>query len=411
MVERTAKLGAYTLLSRLNEGGTAEVYLAAAPMSGGRKRLVAIKRILPELAKERDFARMLIDEARLACQLAHPGIARVVDLGHENGELFLAVEYVAGIDLSDIAKAVSARGELLDPALASYIAIGLLDALAYAHEAKDAAGHPMQIVHRDVSPSNVIVSWQGEVKVIDFGIARATNRLTKTQAGVLKGKFRYMSPEQASGVAIDRRADVYAAAVVLHELLAGERLFSGTSGFALIQKVIEGKTPTLRGRPGISDELAEIVEHGLACMPENRWASAQAFADALRAHLAHAASGRDLSAELAAFMQSTFEAEHRDEEQTSARLLNDAELGNELLLIEAGEPTVIRTEPVADAAVLRTEPMPKRTNRGRNRIVEPTMILQREEAVSAGRKDSATLKTAGVFGAVVVVVVAIYLWL
>lgn len=325
MTQTTAKLGAYMLLSRLNVGGTAEVYLAAAPTPGGRKRLVAIKRILPELAGERDFARMLIDEARLACQLAHPGIARVVDLGKENGELFLAVEYVAGKDVADIGKRTRSRKQPLDTALACHIAIGLLDALGYAHAAKDASGQPMQLVHRDVSPSNVIVSWHGEVKVIDFGIARATNRLTKTQAGVLKGKFRYMSPEQASGANVDGRADVYAAAVVLHELLAGEKLFTGVSGFELIQKVIDGKTPTLRGRPGVSDELADMVARGLACVPAERWATAGEFADALRAYLAKAAPGRRLDVELASFMQETFAAEFQKEQEKAARLLAEAE--------------------------------------------------------------------------------------
>lgn len=411
MEEQTKKLGAYTLLTRLNEGGTAEVYLAAAPMSGGRKRLVAIKRILPELARERDFARMLIDEARLACQLAHAGIARVVDLGHEDGELFLAVEYVPGMDLSDIAKALNASGRLLDPALVCHVGVHLLDALSYAHDAKDAAGHPMQIVHRDVSPSNVLVSWDGEVKVIDFGIARATNRLTKTQAGVLKGKFRYMSPEQASGMSIDRRADVYAAAVVMHELLAGERLFAGTSGFALIQKVIDGKTPTLRGRPGVSDELAEIIERGLACVRENRWPTADAFAEALRGHLARATQGRDLSAELSAFMKSTFAAEHRHETQTVERLLEAAELGSELVLDEPGEQTVIRSRVADEATAVRPAPKRIRSSRSPRRMAEPTMILQREESAESGKKANTALKTAGVVGVVAVVLAAVYLWL
>lgn len=320
MPENRPTFGAYRLLSRLGTGGTAEVFLAATRGPDGRERAVALKRILPDFSDEPDFVSMLIDEARLVSLLAHPGIAAVVDLGREHGELYLAMEYVRGKDLSSVAKKLRARKARLEPELAAWVVAHMLDALDHAHHAVGTDGKPMELVHRDVSPANCLVSYEGEVKLIDFGIARATNRITRTQTGVLKGKYRYMSPEQATGRAMDGRSDIYSAGVVLHELLVGEKLHAGDSDLTLMKKIAAGRVPRLAENAGVDPHLAALVDRAVEKDPARRWQRASEFASALRGWLAAVAPHRDLHHDIVVFLQTLFAEDYAAEERLLAEL-------------------------------------------------------------------------------------------
>jgi serine/threonine protein kinase len=229
--------GKYFLLDRINIGGMAEVWRGKTFGAGGFERLVAIKRILPNIAEDDEFKTMFIDEAKISVQLTHANIAQVHDLGQIGNSLFIAMEYIPGRDMRAIFDRCRKKGEPAPIPLTCYVISKLCDALDYAHRKKDGQGRDMNIVHRDVSPQNVLISFDGEVKVIDFGIAKAAGKATKTQAGILKGKFGYMSPEQIRGLPLDRRSDVFAIGVCLYEMLTGERLFVGDSDFSVLEKV------------------------------------------------------------------------------------------------------------------------------------------------------------------------------
>src|SRR5262245_26827807 len=234
----------------------AEVFRAKATGVEGFEKLVAIKRILPNIAEDDEFITMFIDEAKIAVQLTHANIAQIYDLGKIDDSYFIALEFVWGKDLRTIFERARKRGEILPIALSCYVISRICEGLDYAHRKRDAQGDDLQIVHRDVSPQNLLVSYEGEVKIIDFGIAKAANKASKTQAGILKGKFGYMSPEQVRGLPLDRRSDIFSVGIVLYELLTGERLFLGESDFSTLEKVrnVEIMPPTLHN-PKIPEEL------------------------------------------------------------------------------------------------------------------------------------------------------------
>jgi serine/threonine protein kinase len=217
LVGGVQRLGRYQLVRRLGIGGMAELYLARSSGIEGFEKLVTVKRIRPDMAHDGQLIRMFLDEARLAARLQHANVAQVFDVGEAEGSYFFAMEYVEGHDLAHILKAAGA----LPIEHALYIAIGVAAGLHYAHERLDGNGRPLEIVHRDVSPSNILVTWDGGVKLVDFGIAKARLRSTVTRAGYTKGKLQYMSPEQAAGVTVDRRSDVYSLGLVLREMLGG----------------------------------------------------------------------------------------------------------------------------------------------------------------------------------------------
>src|ERR1043165_2147441 len=239
--------GKYYLLERVNVGGMAEVFKAKATGVEGFERLVAVKRILPSIAEDEEFITMFIDEAKIAVQLNHANICQIFDLGKVDDSYFIALEFVHGKDLRavfDRCRQYPTGGAVTMPiGQACFVTMKMCEGLDYAHNKKDAQGFDLKLVHRDVSPQNIIVSYEGEVKLIDFGIAKAANKITKTQAGILKGKFGYMSPEQVRGLALDGRSDIFAAGVVLYELCTGERLFTGSSDFSVLEKVQQAKVP------------------------------------------------------------------------------------------------------------------------------------------------------------------------
>jgi tRNA A-37 threonylcarbamoyl transferase component Bud32 len=273
-------MGRYTLLRRFAVGGMAELYLAHQRGAEGFVKVVALKRILPHLAADPQFTRMFLDEARLAAALDHPNIAHVLDFGECEGEHFLTMEYVHGRHLLDVLRAHKGRGLPLPTALTIVAAVGR--ALHHVHEQRGHDGRPMGLVHRDVSPSNVLLSYDGAVKLTDFGIAKAMELTSFTRTGTFKGKLGYAAPEQCRGEAVDRRADVYALGIVLYETTLGVRAFSGPNEFAVLGKVARGDyLPPLEIDPGYPAELADVVARAMAPLPEDRYSTAAELADAL----------------------------------------------------------------------------------------------------------------------------------
>jgi len=233
------QFGKYTVLGRLATGGMAEVHVARASGIEGFEKIVVIKRIRPDLASDRETTEAFLHEAKLAATLEHPNIAQVYEIGLVNDSYFFAMEYVHGADLRQLMEAALQREHPISLAVAIQILIGVCAALHYAHEKRALDGAPLDIIHRDVSPSNVLVSHDGAIKVCDFGIAKAATRRRETVRGVVKGKFSYMSPEQCRATPLDRRSDVFSIGILLYELTTLTRLFDGTSDFEVMRKPLE----------------------------------------------------------------------------------------------------------------------------------------------------------------------------
>jgi len=242
-LKKPVPFGKYYLLERINVGGMAEVFKAKTFGVEGFERLLAVKRILPNIAEDEEFITMFIDEAKIAVQLQHANIAQIFDLGKVDDSYFIALEYVNGRDLRSIFDRMRSRGEALPIALACHVMMQVCEGLDYAHNKRDGQGRELHLIHRDISPQNVLIGYDGEVKLIDFGIAKAAGKASTTQAGILKGKFGYMSPEQVRGLPIDKRSDIFAVGIVLYELLTGERLFVGETDFSTLEKVLGGRRP------------------------------------------------------------------------------------------------------------------------------------------------------------------------
>jgi eukaryotic-like serine/threonine-protein kinase len=271
-MKKPTVFGKYLLLERLNVGGMAEVFVAKAFGVEGFERILAIKKILPTMAEDEEFITMFIDEARISVQLNHPNVVHIHELGKHDDAYYIAMEYVPGKDLRTIIERYKKRRELMPTSMAAFIASKMCEGLDYAHRKKDARGQDLLIIHRDVSPQNILLSYEGELKIIDFGIAKAANRSQKTQAGILKGKFGYMSPEQVRGLPIDRRSDIFAVGVIFYELLTGEKLFVGESDFSTLEKVRAAEVPLPRKfNPNITPALEKVVLKALARETEDRY--------------------------------------------------------------------------------------------------------------------------------------------
>src|SRR3954466_16349490 len=261
----TAPIGKYKLVRLIASGGMAEVYLARQAGAAGFEKMVCLKRILPHLARDKQFVDMFLNEARLAAQRDHPNIVSIFDLGEANGNYFIAMEFIDGPSLRAVAKRASERGERLPIAEIVQIVCMAAAALHYAHEWTGDDGKPLGLVHRDISPDNILVHRNGVAKVVDFGIAKAANSGGATRTGTLKGKVAYMPPEQLRGEPLDRRADVFALGVVLYELLAGKRPWEGDSEGALISQIMsEEPQPLSELRPDAPEELLGVVERALS---------------------------------------------------------------------------------------------------------------------------------------------------
>ncbi|MSP62507.1 MAG: serine/threonine protein kinase [Myxococcales bacterium] len=277
-------LGRYRLIERIAVGGMAEIYRATLASSHGIEKTVVIKRILPHLAREPEFVSMFIDEARLMVQLAHPKIVQVLEFGETDGNLFMAMELVEGVDALALLRACARQNTRLPVPLAMFIASEILDALEYAHTAVGTDGTALQVVHRDISPSNIFIQKRGYVKLADFGIARVADgaRSSKTQGTTLKGKYGYMAPEQVVGAPLDGRVDVFAVGIVLTEMLIGRRLFSAPNDLDVLLMVREANIERLdRYGSDLAPEVRAILDLALQRSPAARYASAGAFRRAI----------------------------------------------------------------------------------------------------------------------------------
>jgi serine/threonine protein kinase len=280
--------GRYTLFEQIGKGGMAQIYLARAETELGATRLAVVKQILPAFADDPRFAEMLIHEAKLAARLGHRRIVQVFDLGKENEHLYIAMEYVEGFDLNSLLRQCTERKVSLPATHALGIVADMLEGLDYAHRRVDENDQPLGIVHRDVSPSNVLISYEGEVKLCDFGIAHANDVVKEESAAeALKGKAGYMSPEHARGEALDARADVFAAGIILWELLAGRRLYKPKSDVPLVIQAQTAEIPTLpdKGVPNHA-ALERIVRRALAKDRDERYPSTGAMLRDLEEYLA-----------------------------------------------------------------------------------------------------------------------------
>lgn len=298
-VDAGAVIGRYRVVSRLGVGGMGEVLLARVTGAGGFEKEVVLKRILPHLATDPDFVRRFIEEGKLVVKLRHAGIAQVLDMGEDNGVVYLAMEHVDGKDLHELMRLAKLAGLKMPRELVMFVLTELLEALDYAHHAKDGDGAPLDLIHRDVTPSNVMISKSGEVKLLDFGIARATERLQTSVSGAIRGKFGYMSPQQAAGLELDLRADLFSVGVMAWELLAGERPFDGASDLLTLDRVRSHDPGPLSALvPEVSPALSNWVGKMLAKDPDERFATAHEAALGLRSMLMAERlmpSGRELS--------------------------------------------------------------------------------------------------------------------
>ncbi|HVZ74790.1 MAG TPA: serine/threonine-protein kinase [Polyangia bacterium] len=319
-VEGVGRLGRYQVIGRLATGGMAEVYLALSGELSGFRTLVVVKRILPHLASNHEFIRMFLDEARIAALLDHPNVVRIIEVGHDGDEYFLVMELVQGKPLSAIVRKAAKEGSPLTPALAAYIVAQAANGLGYAHNLVDADGRPLGVVHRDVSPQNILVSFEGAVKVIDFGIVRALGRVSQTNPGGLKGKIEYMSPEQASSEEVDRRADVFALGVVLWEALTGKHLFRRETELGTMRAIVDEPIPPASDVTPVAPELDAIVTRALAKKREDRFQSAQEMALALERY-AFASEGFS-PLQLASYLKQLFDVEFAQWKKTVSSALD-----------------------------------------------------------------------------------------
>jgi len=279
-------IGRYILFEEMASGGMATVHFGKLSGPVGFSRTVAIKRLHPHLAKDPEFVAMFLDEARLAARVRHPNVVPTLDVVALAGEVFIVMEYVLGESLSRLGRAQRTRGTPMPVPFALAIMTGALHGLHAAHEARNDRGDPLGIVHRDVSPQNVLVGTDGVPRVLDFGVAKAAGRLQDTRDGAIKGKVTYMSPEQITGAEVTRRTDVYAASVVLWELLTGKRLWQAENDAAVVAKILEHVVdpkiePPSRSNPHVTPELDALVMRGLSGAPDARFATAREMAQEL----------------------------------------------------------------------------------------------------------------------------------
>ncbi|MES1204882.1 MAG: protein kinase [Pseudomonadota bacterium] len=338
-----SQFGRYTLIERLALGGMAEVFRAKIVSSHGFEKVIVIKRILPHLAADRTFVTMFIDEAKLTAQLTHPKIVQVLDFGEVAGQYFIALEFIDGFDALALLRAAAQRRVRVPLPLIVFVIAEILDALDYAHTAPDMEGRPMRLVHRDISPSNIFISRHGDVKLGDFGIAHASDRESKTQAGTLKGKYGYMSPEQVIGAGLDGRSDLFAVGIVLAEAFMGRRLFTARNDLDVLLMVRDGRLDRLnRYGQDLPPELNRIVRKALRRDIEARYQTAAGFRDELSDYL-FSQKLRVGPADLRAFMSDLFD--------TSAEALARVQKhGRRLAEIKAEPSAAAETVEAAPAA-------------------------------------------------------------
>lgn len=315
--------GHYHLLRRIGAGGMGEVFLSRTASASGAPQVCVVKKMLPHLANDPGFVARFLDEAKVVVHLRHPGIARVLEMGAEEGEYFIAMEYVQGQTLAKILARLREQGARFPLSLALRVAQKMCDALAYAHQACDPSGQPLHVVHRDISPSNALVSYSGRVKIIDFGAAQSALKEARTAPRVVIGNLAYMSPEQARKKPVDGRADVYSMGVLLWELAVGRLPSPGADPEERWRRAANPHfVPPSQMQPSVPPEVDQIIMHALSPDPAKRWPSASAMKDALDAALA-SMDPSPSEAPLASLMASLFAREAEQDKAMVAEALSD----------------------------------------------------------------------------------------
>ncbi len=314
-MSESTSFGKYRLIAELGHGGMADVFLAvqAGPLGSGFSKLTVIKRLRPNLADEPEFVAMLVDEARIAARLNHPNVVQTNEVGEFDRQYFIAMEYLDGQPFHRIQHRVAQRAKdgatpLLTKEQQYVVVMDALAGLHHAHELADYDGTPLNVVHRDITPHNIFVTYEGQVKVVDFGIAKAVGRASETRQGVVKGKVRYMAPEQAIGHDVDRRADVFAAGVMLWEIAAGRRMWKDMDDLRIVQALISNEVPASpkEVEPSVPAEVDAICRRALAIKPEDRYATAEEFRADLEKYLADAGHLVDARRKLPAAVSELF---------------------------------------------------------------------------------------------------------
>jgi len=275
-----AVFGPFEILGRLARGGMAEVYLARETTSAGKPRHVVLKRILPERENDAEFIRMFRDEADLATRLFHPNICHVYECGEIDGTTFMTLEFVYGVTLRKVLRRAARVGGL-PPRVAAHIIGKVADALNYVHTATGVEGRPLNIIHRDVSPHNIMIGWDGRVKLLDFGIAKTTSQEADTEAGVLKGKYAYLSPEQARGKPLDGRSDIFSLGICLYEALTSRPLYHQPGMLQTLEAIVRGPVPSPLSVTTVAPELDAITQRALQKRPTDRFATAAEMKEAI----------------------------------------------------------------------------------------------------------------------------------
>ena len=385
--------GKYLLLERISVGGMAEVFKAktfgpaGATGAGGYEKILAIKRILPSLAEDADFITMFIDEARICGQLHHPNICQIFELGRVQDAHFIAMEFVWGKDLLQIQNRFRKIRQTMAPEMAAFVAMKLCDGLDHAHKKKDASGKSLGIIHRDISPQNILVSYDGEVKVIDFGIAKAASRSSKTQAGVLKGKFGYMSPEQVRGLPIDRRSDIFAIGTILYELLTADRLFIGDSDFETLEKVRNVDVPPpSKAVKSCPPALEQIILKALKKDSEDRYQWAGEMQAELAAFLQSYAPAFS-TVQISQWMREQFSAEMRREQEV---LDQQRRIGREAMTAPAAAASPAAAAQAGVGVSLVHQPMGADLPSGSTRVLEEGDLEVVEENELSAEKTTVT---------------------
>jgi serine/threonine-protein kinase len=340
------RFGKYDLLALLATGGMAEIWLARVSGMAGFEKLVVIKRLLDKLAIDPEYVEMFLDEARINARLTHSNIVQVLELGQVEGKYFMAMEYVPGLSVSQVGKRATKRFGTVPQEVACGVVCQACAGLHYAHEKALPDGTELGIIHRDISPQNLILTFEGLVKVLDFGIAKAQGRKTETRTGLVKGKFSYMSPEQCLGGTLDRRSDVFALGIVLFELATARRLFKRGSTYETYTAITNADVPSPRSlNPKVDPAVEAVIMRALQKQPDDRFATADAMQEALETAMLQAGM-RGSAIDLGRFMETSF----ADEETEQRRLVAQAQRG-EL----GGGKEAAQVSPVAVAAAAEAE--------------------------------------------------------
>ncbi|HRI72203.1 MAG TPA: serine/threonine-protein kinase [Polyangium sp.] len=409
-------LGKYRLIAELGHGGMAEVYLAVVQGPAGFNKLVVIKQIRPQLATDPEFLSMFLDEARLAARLSHPNVVQTNEVGQEGDRYFIAMEYLEGQPLNRVLHRIGRDGGLT-LSMHLRIIIDMLVGLHHAHELTDFDGTPLNVVHRDVTPHNVFVTYDGQVKVVDFGIAKAMNSSAETRLGVVKGKVAYMAPEQARGERVDRRADIFSAGVMLWEAATGRRLWKGIPDLTVLHRLINGDIPSPRDiDPEVPEALEKIVMKALALRREDRYSTTVELATALEEML-DSTNDKTSLREVGKLV-----ARHFEENRAKIKGIVETQLKvvkslptTEFQAISlpqldnpggAASGPMSQIDPSATTGDTKSSPKPASANSSQATTSSPTSLTASTPSMHSGSQPSAPPKRGGILGAVALIAAA-----